>query len=63
MLETPALWAATAVTSRAWMRSESLDKRMVGITKVQTKGFDREESRDKTEKEGKMKKESKRQGK
>jgi hypothetical protein len=36
MLETPALWAATAVNSRACMKSERLDRRMVGITNVST---------------------------
>lgn len=36
MLETPALWAATAVNSRACMKSERLDRRMVGIMNVST---------------------------
>lgn len=36
MLERPALWAATAVNSRAWMKNERLERRMVGITNVST---------------------------
>ena len=35
MLETPALWAATAVNRRAWMKSERLERRMIGITNVE----------------------------
>jgi hypothetical protein len=30
MLGTPALWAATAVNSRAWRKNERLDRRMAG---------------------------------
>lgn len=41
MLETTALWAATAVNNRAWMKNDRLERRMVGITNVEYKSNER----------------------
>jgi hypothetical protein len=63
LVEIPALWAATAVNSRAWMKNERLERRITNVCicvcKV-TKEFD-VKSRSKRKISRKVKKESKRE--